>query len=361
MICMSSINKKTLIKLYIKRRLSLAKTAKILKVSKNKVWYWMIKHNIPRRGMSEAKRKYNIAKNTLIKLYIEKKMSSPEIARELGVKSYDTVLNYLKRYDIQRRTQSEIKTKFPKKSFSGNLNEKAYMLGLRAGDISAKRNHSLVRVHSGTTHLSQVKMFKGIFGKYGHIHIYTVHYSYPEWRMDCDLNKSFEFLLRKPTEIPNWILERKNIFYSFLAGYMDCEGSWDIRKSNRNNVRISFRIRTSDKKILLQLKKKMKDLGCTPIFHLEKRKGKKTNLGRYNKDFFALLVLKYTDVKRLAKILLPLSNHLEKIRKMGLILEIDTKNWEKIKHKVLNLREMIKKEHINVLGSDFHETDGKNN
>ena len=33
----------------------------------------------------------------------------------------------------------------------------------------------------------------------------------------------------------------------------------------------------------------------------------------------------------------------------------------KAKHKVLNLRETIKKEHINVLGYDFHEKFRKNN
>lgn len=306
----------------------------------------MEKYNIPRR--KGGKIKYILDKPLLEKLYINQRLSSLEIAKRLGIKSYITVLNNLKKYGITRRTISEAFTKYPKKSFSGNLNEKSYLLGLRAGDIYARRNHNLIRVSTTTTHLSQVRMFNNVFSRYSHPKVYV--FTHPkwgeQWRLECDLDKSFDFLLEKPTKIPKSIIENKNAFYNFLAGYMDCEGSWFVLKTNKNNIRFTFRLMTTDKIILLQLKNRLKKLGYKSIFRLEKTKDTKTSRGISKKDLFALYLLQKKDVNLLATKLLPLSYHYEKIRKMKLILGIKHNKWDRIQDKLLSLRREINKEKI---------------
>jgi hypothetical protein len=56
-----------------------------------------------------------------------------------------------------------MKIKYPKNSFSGDLKEKAYLLGLRTGDIHCRKNHNMIRVESATSHLSQLTMFQKKF------------------------------------------------------------------------------------------------------------------------------------------------------------------------------------------------------
>jgi len=287
----------------------------------------------------------------LRRLYVEKRMSSPKIAKRFGV-SDGTVLNYLRRYKIPIRTRSEAATKYEMKPFCGDLRERAHLLGLRAGDIYAKMNSKQICIKTTTTHLSQVIMIQKTFGKYGQVFIYSFIGSNKkkQWGVECGLNESFRFLLKKPNKIPSWVLENENTFYSFLAGYMDCEGTWDTRKTNKNNTRIGFRIRTSDKKILLQLKKRLEEFGYNPTFYLERKRGTKTNIGKHNKDFFALCVLRKSETLSLAQKLLNLSRHFEKIRRMRLILKNGDKNWNEINTKVLNLRTSIKMEHIDRVG-----------
>ena len=67
---------------------------------------------------------------------------------------------------------SEAKTKYKKIHFSGNLNEKAYLLGLRTGDLSAHINWFQIRIGTSTTHPAQVEMLERAFEKYTHVHNY---------------------------------------------------------------------------------------------------------------------------------------------------------------------------------------------
>ncbi len=138
---------------------------------------------------------------------------------------------------------------------------------------------------------------------------------------------------------------------------MDCEGGWDIRKSNKDNIRFSFRLRTSDKRILIQIMQKLKEERYASLFYLEKMKGERTNVGFHNKDFWCLSFQSKKEVVSLASILLNYSQHDEKIKRMKLMLELkDELNWNKVKDKVLKLRAQIKQEHINVLGDvDINE------
>ena len=78
------------------------------------------------------------------------------------------IRNKMIRFDIPRR---KVKI-YPKKPFSGNLKEKSYLLGLRAGDIHARKRYKRVIVETTSPRLAQMKMFKDAFKKYGTVIIY---------------------------------------------------------------------------------------------------------------------------------------------------------------------------------------------
>ena len=54
--------------------------------------------------MGKINKKLNLDKDTLYKLYVEEKRSLNDIAKILGVNSNTTILNYLRKYGINRRT-----------------------------------------------------------------------------------------------------------------------------------------------------------------------------------------------------------------------------------------------------------------
>jgi len=340
---------KVLQKLYWEKGWSISKIAKNFQVSPQVIWHRMVKHDIPRRSCPNCvKEKYNLSKKLLEELYLKEKKSTLEIARELGVKSHTTILTKLAKHGIQTRTLSKARTKYVKNPFSRDLNERACMLGLRAGDLSGSRNHKQIRIATSTTRNAQIKMVKDVFGKYGHVGVYPFlnDKGRREWRVYCDLDRSFSFLLEKPEEIPEWILNNRQAFYSFFAGYMDSEGSWCIRKCGKNSIRFTLRVASTDKIILEQLKNKFEKYGLHPRMYLDKKKGHTSNYGSYNKNFYALWFFQKSDIIRLADELLNLSHHTEKICWVKLILERKGKEcWDEVRMKVSNLRERIKERH----------------
>jgi len=334
--------------LYWKEGLSLRQIAKKFGTSDVPIRYWMKKNNIPHRPCSNIKR-FEIAKGVLENLYLKEKLNTIQIAEKFNV-SYSTVRNKLIKYDVPIRSKSERMTKYPKRYFSGNLKEKAYMIGLRAGDINAYRHFNLIRIQTASTHPAQIKMVKNVFGKYSHIGLSTYTNNHgKEWCIYSDLDDSFSFLIIKSNEIPKWILSNNELFFCFLASYIDCEGNLEIAKSNENDVRFIFRIRSYDKIILKQIKNKLEKLGLKVNFFLDKKEGSYTTFGKLKKDFYGIRIYRKTNIIKLINVVLSLSHHDEKIRKMNFILENKDRKWNEIKDKIVDLRNEIKKEVINEI------------
>ena len=147
------LDKEVLENLYVKKNLTSEEIGDLLGCSDTKVLYWIRKNNIPVKAPAPRK-KHNLTELFLRELYADKKLSCPKIGKMLDIPS-ETIRYWLRKFGIERRTQSEIRTRYAKLSFSGDLKEKAYMLGLRTGDISAKFNHNMVRVYTATSHLAQ--------------------------------------------------------------------------------------------------------------------------------------------------------------------------------------------------------------
>ena len=276
--------------LYLDKKLSLSQIGERFYCQGTNILYWLKKFKIKRRPAYW--KKVDIPERVLKDLYLNKKMSSLEIAEKLGTVNARTIRKKLKKFGIPTRSLSEALTRKFKKPFSNDLNEKAYFFGLRAGDFYAKWIRKSIRVQTTTTHLAQIDLLKNAFRNYGETCVYLAKNKSreDEWFVYVDLDSSFRFLLKKPNKISDWILKDKKYFFQFLAAYMDCEGSWKIQKSHQKHIRFMFKIRTGDLKILKQIKKKLEMLNYHPYLYLENEKGTKAPCGRFNQDIFNLTI-----------------------------------------------------------------------
>jgi len=99
---------------------------------------------------------------TLRYLYVEKKLSMREIA-ELLEKGQSTIWKWMNKHGINRRSMSEAKELYPKIPFSGNPDEKAYMMGLRTGDIHVRRfceGGNVIVCGTSTTHRGLMRLVR---------------------------------------------------------------------------------------------------------------------------------------------------------------------------------------------------------
>ena len=106
------LTKSFLINEYIKNKKSTYQIAKEVGCSQMTVWNYLKKYNIPMRTDSEAQQckisKFSniLTKEFLIKEYIINKKSTHKIAKEIGSSDVN-VLQYLIKYNIPRRTKEE--------------------------------------------------------------------------------------------------------------------------------------------------------------------------------------------------------------------------------------------------------------
>jgi len=119
------------------------------------------------------------------------------------------------------------------------------LTGFRKGDLYViqARSRTIV-VSMAFSKFAQIKLFKNLFSKYGHIWQGEKNpNNYGSIHVCCYLNNTFEFLLEKKDLIEPWILRNKNYFAAFLAGYTDAEGTFCLCRGNG-----VFEIRSEDKK-----------------------------------------------------------------------------------------------------------------
>ncbi len=108
-------------------------------------------------------------------LYEQQRLSTRAIAKTRGC-HHETVRQYLILYDIPRRSVAEAKIKSPRKSFSSEPTEMAYLLGFRAGDLCVhKANYSdtslTIVVACSSTVPEQIELIRSLFESYGAINL----------------------------------------------------------------------------------------------------------------------------------------------------------------------------------------------
>lgn len=230
-----------------------------------------------------ARVKIKIPRQVLKHLYWKEHQSPIKIAKLYSCTPV-TVRTRMRELGIQKRTFSDARMQHRKFDFSGDKVEMAYLIGFRLGDLNVYRtseNSELIVARCNTTHIVQVELITKLFSQYGKV---TISKGKISINIHCLLNKTFEFLLPKNTNIPFWIDDNINMSLAFIAGYTDAEGSFFL-----NQTRARFAISSYDYFILqwiaqwLQLKNIKVTLRCIA------QKGTFRYDGRiFNKDLWRL-------------------------------------------------------------------------
>jgi hypothetical protein len=199
-------------------------------------------------------RSSSISCEELYTLYIEKQLTFVQIADLFGC-SPVTIHKRLKACGLKARPAGGSVFEYPKKDFDGKLTEKAYLIGLRLGDLHVELGNWAIRVRCTSTHQEQIDLVQELFEQYGGIWI-----SEPKPRrgtgITAHLNRSFDFLLQHDDVIEQWILNDDELFAAFWAGYIDAEGSFIV-----SGNRAYFKVDSGDQGILHQAWTKLIALG----------------------------------------------------------------------------------------------------
>lgn len=319
------VSPKILERLYWHQKMSSPRIAKIYGCSPEYIRDLFKKYNIKIRTKSEARQflfDINIPKTNLKNFYLKEKKSSIKIAEKFNC-SAGFIRKKLKEYKIPIRPYKEAlaisnKSPYPKNDFSGNLEEKAYLLGFSKGDLwvySASELSSSVFIQTNSTKYEFIQLVECLFSPYGRV-----------WKSNpakngavcirCALNRTFNFLLGEKDIIDAWILGNLKFFAAFLAGYIDAEGTLCLCKGNG-----VFSIRSQDKNILHQIYAKLLKL---EIFlrppQIVRRKGTKDIRGTIsNRDIWAIFIHRKDAILKLIKLVNFYLKHPQKIEGTGIV------------------------------------------
>ncbi len=179
-----------------------------------------------------------ITKKFLKKWYLEKKLSTWAIEKRFGM-TRSRVYAALRLHDIPMRSIAQSHIRYRRSHFSGDELEKAYLIGFAIGDLRV-RNHNgpkseTISIGCGSTQTAQISLFRNMFSNYG-----RVWQSRPNLRgavnIEAWVDKSFSFLLPKQRSYSQYAKDPK-LFFAFLAGFTDAEGSFFI---SANQARVSW-------------------------------------------------------------------------------------------------------------------------
>lgn len=271
----------------------------------------------------------NIRKNTLRTLYIIRRLSSYQTAACLGC-SPSLVRKKLKEYKILSRTIQEAKALtepwHQRKNFSGDLGEKAYLIGFRLGDLYVSKTHPnspTIRISTNTTRPAQITLVRRLFAPYGYVRVYPKDKEGAS-SVRCYVNNSFSFLLPKHDKVDRWILKRRQTFFAFTAGYADAEGTFCICGSDG-----IFSVKSQDKKIVHTLWEYFNRHGilCKRPF-LGRRGGTTDKRGvKNNKDIWQLTIYRKDALLSFIKEMRPFLKHQQKAKEMIFVKKnIDNRN-----------------------------------
>jgi len=320
--------KEDLERLYLVEQLSAAKIARIYelkyktpKVAESVILYQLKKNGIPRRDPAEHTRKATPEMVDVWAMQYTDGQSLKQIAGESV--SPVTVWLHLKRRGVRLRDKIEAQiravSRHERRAFVGDELEKAYLLGLRFGDLHVVRHGRGIRVRVSTTHPAMADLFESVFSGYSHVARYPRRAKLTgfEWTLECDLHASFAFLLPK---VSFATLERTPVDkkLAFLAGLFDAEGSVYLhRKRDWCNPELSFT--NTDSALLEWVSKCLDGLGYYGKIEYSNQKverGGVTGVGRVGH----LKVWRFEDVQGLLR-RLPI-RHPERLDKRAIVLSL---------------------------------------
>lgn len=315
------ISKELIENLYINQGLTTYQIAGELNCCQATIWKRLHEFDIkPRYHWNKT----DLEREDLKKWYIDQKLSTWKIEKMFDYPR-STIYKKLKEFKIPIRNISSSHIIFRRKDFKGDKLEKAYLIGFRLGDLYViKRGvkSETISVKCASTHKSQIKLFKKLFSKYGHI-IEGKSTKEGKINIEGSLNLSFSFLIDKDPGSYRWVFDEK-YFFAFLAGFSDAEGSFFL---SRNQA--IFSLGNYDNLLLRKIKNGLLNFGVEisgPTTHFRKDR-MWSNGYRSNSDYHILSCARKKYLVKLLNSLAPFIQHSDKIRAMQkLRLNIQKRN-----------------------------------
>ena len=244
----------------------------------------------------------------------------------------------------------------PKRKPIEDPEDRAYLAGLIAGDLTVRISKGSLIAQIGTTHYTPWHhLFHTFFTKYtSTIHETPRHRpdkkpNY-EWNIYATLHPKDKWTLQTPkNKTPQWILQNpKQQLPPYLAGLTDSEGGWYLgtwrynrppEKGGKKYYAITYSIASNNRKLLEQISEELwKHFRIKTKVTLSHKAGE-TN--RYSSRENYKLKAIGNEAVELAKLLLPYLKHPEKIERAKLAIKHGTKTltqediqeWRKLREK----------------------------
>ena len=221
----------------------------------------------------------------LTDLHIAQGISLTDIAKLVGNKTSGYTSWLCKQLGVEARPFEEARLKgirekrrkYQRKPFDGTEEDKAYLLGLRHGDLSVSRPwKGVVRVSTSTTHQTMVELFRSLFEPYGHVYQhprYKEDTNSYEWNLNANLDESFDFLFLRLSALARWVSPRPSLVLSYLAGLFDAEGSVGIYPA-KGRTSLNLIYYNTDLRLLRFVYRAIRSQGLRPLKpYLDKKKG----------------------------------------------------------------------------------------
>lgn len=304
-------------KLYLDDKLSLIKIGKKLGFSARTIQIKCgeCKIKLRKPGIIPPK----ISDSKIKSLYIKKRMSSRKIAKIYKC-AYSYIDSRIKQLKIPRRNLSTSHITTKRNDFSGDLKEKSYLIGFRIGDLRVRKmykNSETILVDCASTKPKQIKLIKNLFKKYGRVWISKPKQN-NKVQIECGLNNSFTFLLEKFDTFPEWTLKNQNLSLSILAGFIEAEGSFYVGKDNQGG----FSVGNYNKAILTQTSNLLNKNGLRSRLFLGVKKGYTGRDGYvHSADYWILSISRKKDLYNFIKKILPFLRHEDKIKSANKVLK----------------------------------------
>ena len=258
-------------------------------------------------------------------LHIEQGVSLSDLAKLIGSKTSGYTSWVCRQLGVQARDFEEARLagihkkvrKYERKPFDGSDELKAYMLGLRHGDLYVYRPFGdAIRVSTSTTHPAMAVLFRKLFEPFGHVYQHPRYKkdtrSY-EWNLQTVLDRSFEFLLLNHSESCSWIELHELRIRGYMAGIIDAEGNITMMPSH-GKTSLSVSIHNTNLELISFVTRLLGKLGYHPRGpRLSKPRGPKSSgYGiEMKKDYWIVGIFRFKEVQK-TLMELPL-RHAEKI------------------------------------------------
>ncbi len=259
-------------------------------------------------------------------LLYENGWSTTGIAKKYGV-SASTVCRHLHTHiSLRDRIEAIVlaSTKYPKKPFSGDSLEGAYLSGF-VEDCHVRKQGRQIEVSTSTTHPAMEELFRSVFESYSHVTrrvgFDDLHFYY-RYLLTTYLENSFEGVLAKSGGLPPRIPREDGsaLVNAYLAGLVDAEGT--VRLYNSHGRADAVLFVTINKYQLLNTLKRI--LGGNLYWH--ERAWRLVFYGKAAVHLLGQLSLK----------------HREKVAKSSIVQSMTGKSWSQVENDWSSIVEGIK-------------------